>query len=185
MSTANYRSLKPSEWTAMDRLAWAAARQPGQRLRAGGTAGHLRPATQNMLEMAYGQFLGFCARTGRLDPSAAAAAHITSELIGDFIGNLRIRVGSVTRARWLQRVFRMAQLLAPEGDYNWLKEIVWQLKEEERPRPKAHRIVDTARIVEVGISLMERAEEGGGDRSAAGADLPRWLDDHPAWSLSD
>src|SRR5262245_49443478 len=107
MSSANCRSLKPSEWTAMDRVAWAAARQPGQRLRAGGAAGHLRPATQSMLEKAYGQFLGFCVRTGRLDPSAAAAAHITTELIDDFIGDLRIRVGSVTRACWLQRVLRM------------------------------------------------------------------------------
>src|SRR5689334_12704606 len=118
MSIADYRSLKPSEWSAADRLAWDAASQPGQRLRAGGAAGHLRPATQIMLKMAYGQFLGFCARTGRLDPSAAVAAHITSELIGDFISDLRMRVGSVTRARWLQRVLRMAQLLAPEGDYN-------------------------------------------------------------------
>jgi hypothetical protein len=115
-----------------------------------------------MLEKAYGQFLGFCARTGRLDSSAAAVAHITSERIGDFIGELRLRVSSVTRAQWLQRIHHMAQLLAPGRDYGWLKEIVRQLKDEERPRPKAHRIVDTTRIVEVGITLMERAEKGGG-----------------------
>ena len=115
-----------------------------------------------MLEKAYGQFLGFCARSGRLDLSAPAIAHVTKELIDEFIGDLRSRVGSVTRAQWLQRIHRMAQLLAPERDHNWLKEIVRQLKDEERPRPKAHRIVDTTKIVEAGIALMVRAEKGGG-----------------------
>src|SRR5262245_31987452 len=128
MSTAKIRSLKPIERPATDQAAWAVARQPGQRLKAGGAAGPLRPATQCMLEKAYGQFLGFCARTGRLDPSAAAVAHITNELIGDFIGDLGIRVSSVTRAQWLQRIHRMAQLLAPDRDYSWLKDIVRQLK---------------------------------------------------------
>jgi integrase len=115
-----------------------------------------------MLENAYGHFLGFCARTGQLDPSAPALAHVTSELIGEFIADLTVRVSSVTRAQWLQRIQCMAQFLAPERNYDWLKEIVRQLKDEERPRPKAHRIVDTARIVEAGIKLMRRAESGGG-----------------------
>jgi integrase len=164
MNAARNRSLKPIEWSMTDRAAWAVARQPGQRLKAGGAAGHLRPATQSMLEKAYGQFIGFCARTGQLDPSAPALAHVTSELIGEFIADLTVRVSSVTRAQWLQRIHRVAQLLAPDDDYNWLKEIVRQLKDEERPRPKAHRIVDTARIVEAGIKLMQRAESGGGTK---------------------
>jgi hypothetical protein len=92
--------------------------------------------------------------------AAAAVAHITSELIGEFIADLTVRVGSVTRAQWLQRIHQMAQLLAPEGDYNWLKEIVRQFKDEERPRPKAHRIVDMVRIVETDIKLMICSRHG-------------------------
>jgi hypothetical protein len=162
MSAGKFRSLKPVDWSEADRIAWAAATQPGQRLKAGGRAGHLRPATQNMLEKAYGQFLGFCERSGRLDPSATAAGHIQKELIDGFIDELRARVSSVTRASWLQRVHRMARLLAPERDYSWLQDIASELKYEERPRPKAHRIIDTTRIVGAGIKLMERAEKGGG-----------------------
>jgi integrase len=162
MSAGKFRSLKPVDWSEADRIAWAAATQPGQRLKAGGRAGHLRPATQNMLEKAYGQFLGFCERTGRLDPFATATGHIQKELIDDFIDELRVRVSSVTRASWLQRVHHMARLLAPERDFSWLQEIVSQLKDEERLRPKAHRIVDTTRIVRAGIKLMESAEKGGG-----------------------
>jgi hypothetical protein len=115
-----------------------------------------------MLENAFGQFLGFCERTGRLDPFATATGHIQKELIDDFIDELRVRVSSVTRASWLQRVHHMARLLAPERDFSWLQDIVSQLKDEERPRPKAHRIVDTTRIVRAGINLMESAEKGGG-----------------------
>jgi integrase len=162
MSAINIRSLKPIDWPEADRVAWMTAKQPGHRLKAGGRAGHLRPATQSMLEKAYGQFLGFCERKGRLDRCAKAADHLEEELIDAFLDELRVRVSSVSRAMWLQRVHRMAQLLAPERDYAWLRDIVWELKGEQRPRPKAHRVIETTRIVEAGIKLMERAETGGG-----------------------
>src|SRR5262245_25318135 len=128
------RSLKPIEWPEADRLAWEAAKRPGQRLKAGGRAGHLRPASQSMLEKAYGQFLCFCERTGSLNRSANAAGHVEQVLIGMFLDELKIRVSSVSRAMWLQRIHRMAQLLAPERQYSWLREIVLELKDEQRPR---------------------------------------------------
>ncbi len=53
----------------------------------------------------------------------------------------------------------MAQTLAQEGDFDWLKNVEAQLRARARPRPKFARIVETRELVEAGLVLMQEARD--------------------------
>ena len=156
--TSLVRALKPAEWPVTDRNAWEQACRPPLRLRSGGAAGHLKASSRLILARAYGYFLDFCKRAGLLDMNRAAAGHVTEEIAAAFLAELSGRVGSVTRAILFGRIRRIAELLHPGGDYRWLRELASELKLNACPRPKQHRIVDSRRLLVLGLALIDRAE---------------------------
>ena len=135
---AHYRSF---DWPEADRLGWAAACKPGQRLARGGSASHLASVTQADLARRYGYFLDFLDRSGHLDRAAEAGAQVTPEVIAAFIAELQARVSSVTVARTIYKVRRAAQCIAPDRDFAWLAELEKDLVLLERPKNDFDRIV--------------------------------------------
>jgi integrase/recombinase XerD len=156
--TTRVHALKPEEWPVSDREAWERACRPPLRLRAGGAAGHLKASTRLILARAYGYLLDFCKRAGLLDMNRAAAGQVTEEITAAFLAELSGRVGSVTRAILFGRIARIAELLHPGADYGWLRELASELRLNARPRPKQHRIVDSRRLLVLGLALIDRAE---------------------------
>ena len=53
----------------------------------------------------------------------------------------------------------MAQTLAPERDFGWLKNVEAQLRRRARPREKFSRMVGSEEVVEAGLVLMQEAGE--------------------------
>jgi integrase len=110
------------------------------------------------LVRAYGYLLEFCHRNGLLDQDAEAGAHVSPEIIDAFVNHLHGRVGSVTRASYIGKIRRIAQILAPGRDLAWLGEIEADLRYAARPRPKYHRIVSSERLLVLGLELIRRGE---------------------------
>jgi integrase len=129
-----------------------------QRLRPGGAAGRMRDSTRVGLLRAYGYLLEFCHRSGLFDKTAAAAGHVTPEIIDAFLCEPRNRVGSVTRVIYVSRIQTITQILAPGHDLCWLREIEGDLRYEAKPRPKYHRIVSSDRLLKLGLDLIRRGE---------------------------
>jgi len=156
---SRYHSLLVSQWPATDREAWHAARAPAVRLKSGGIASHLKPASRNGLARAYGYFLEFCKRTDRWSEGSIPADLVTPEGIAAYLDELEQRVGSVTRHTYISRLCRMAALLAPSRDVDWLRQIEADIKQLVRPRSRSNRIVDLSRPWRLGLELMSRAED--------------------------
>ncbi len=110
----------------------------------------------------YGYLLDFCRRTGRLVHDAAPAAQVVPETMDAFLAELQTRVGSVTRHAYVSRIRRVAEILDPARDFRWLRLIERELKDQARPRSRAHRVVDSRRLWRLGLDLMERAEKAVG-----------------------
>ncbi len=117
------RSLPTAEWPAADRLGWAEACLPAQRLKRGGAASHLAPVSQDDIANRYGLYLDFLSRNGRFDPTKNAMALITPDNVNAFIAELQARVRSVTVWNSVYKLRRAAQLIAPDADFGWLSEI--------------------------------------------------------------
>jgi integrase len=109
------------------------------------------------LEQAYSYFLRVVSDSGALDIDAAAAAHVTPEAIEDFIERANRSRSSVSVASVTRNVRSMAQKLAPEQDFHWLKNIEAQLRAKARPKAKFSRMVGSDELVEAGLVLMQEA----------------------------
>ena len=157
-TSAKPRSLPFAKWPASDRLGWAEACRPAQRLKRGGAASHLAPVSQDDIANRYGLYLDFLSRNGRFDPTKNAMALITPDNVNAFTAELQARVRSVTVWNSVYKLRRAAQLIAPDADFGWLSEIEKDVALVMIPRSKADRLVLTEHLVEAGLTLIREAE---------------------------
>jgi len=157
--SAGVRSLPVEEWPAADREAWEIACRPGERLKRGGAASHMKSITRNDLARRYGYFLDYVGRSGEtLDANADAALYATPERVENYVAELKGRVSSVTVYGSIYKLRRIAQLLAPNRDFVWLTELEKDLELVMQPKSKFGRFVYTDVLVEAGITLMAEAD---------------------------
>lgn len=152
------RSLQIAEWPTQDRLAWAAACQPGERLKRGGAASHLAIVSQDDIANRYGLYLDFLRRNGGLDLAKGATALVNPDNVIAFIAELQARVRSVTVWNSIYKLRRAAQLISPGTDFGWLTEIEKDIALVMIPQSKTDRLVLTERLVEAGLILIREAE---------------------------
>jgi site-specific recombinase XerD len=152
------RSLPLQEWPEADRSAWEVACKPAERLKRGGAASHMKEITRRDLGRRYGYFLDHVERTGGLEANASAAVLVTPQRVERFLAELQGRLSSVTVHGTIYKLCRMAQLLAPERDYQWLTEIENDLALVMVPKSKTHRLVYPNVTAEAGMTLMVEAD---------------------------
>jgi site-specific recombinase XerD len=127
-------------------------------LRRGGAANHLRPVTRDDLANRYGLFLDFVSRSGRLDALAAAGGHVTPDNVDDYVAELRQRVSSVTLYGSIYKLRRATQLMAPDCDVFWLRELEKDLDLVKQPKSKLNRLVLAEVLVAAGLTIMTEAD---------------------------
>jgi len=127
-----------------------------------------------MLEKSYGQLLSLCALKGWLGHADAPAAMVRSEIIEAFVQDHVARgISAMTTHMRVERILRMARILDPAYDLEWLREIALDLEDRAHPRSKVHKIVDSARLRTAGLDLMRRAERSTGQTNLQRARLYR------------
>jgi hypothetical protein len=114
--------------------------------------------TRSDLECRYSYFLNFVLRSESFDPALPATGHVSLDRVQAYIVRLKTMVSSVTAERSIHKLRRVVQLLAPEQDWEWLKNLEAELYFAAVPRPKFHRIVNPDRVLEAGLTLMREAE---------------------------
>lgn len=155
------RSLPLNEWPVADRLAWQGACRPGERLKRGGAASHLKPISQLDLERRYGYFLDYIARSGtNIAPDVSSAFYVTPQSVDGYVSELTGRVSSVTTYGSIHKLRRIVQLLAPRRDLDWLIELENDLDLVKQPKSKFGRFVSTEVLVRAGIQMMQTASGG-------------------------
>jgi hypothetical protein len=158
-SPSSRKRRSPFElWPEADRNAWTAACQPAARLKRGGAAGHLRPASREVHERHYGNFLGFLDRNGLLRRDAAAAANVTPENVDAYVAEAKACMSSTTVHVAICCLRRAARYMLPGLDLDWLNEIAKDLALVAHPRSKLDRLVLPERLIEAGLTLIGEAE---------------------------
>lgn len=114
---------------------------------------------RRIVEQAYGQWLSWLARNGVLD-AGPPGARVTAERMRQFIEELQDRVSPVSVSMMVGALKRMLDMLAPEIDLSWLSTWSASLKRNARPqRNRFAHIVPPAALMDLGLSLLRRAEE--------------------------
>ena len=162
MATSNpklrARRMPIEAWPEADRKAWRAACEPAARLKRGGAAGHLRPASREVHERHYGNFLGFLDHNGLLRRDAPAAANVTPENVDNYLAESKPCMSSTTVHVAICCLRRAARYMVPGLDLNWLAEIAKDLALAAHPRSKSDRVVLPERLIEAGLALIREAE---------------------------
>jgi integrase len=151
-------SLPLDGWPAADRLAWLRACESGVGWRRGGAASRWKPITREDLERRYGYFLESLRERGTLDPQAGAGRLVTPENVDCYIERVRSGWTSVTLARSVYKLRRMAGILAPSLDLDWLTEIANDLDLVAYPLERFDRIVTSEVLIRAGLTLVKEAQ---------------------------
>ena len=131
----------------------------------------MKPVTQADLARRYGYFLDHLDRRGVLDLAAPAGAGHAGAVELSRGGPLDLAVRHASQSTYKLR--RMAEILAPERDFSWLREIEKDLARVACPWDRFDRIVTTEVLVEAGLALIRRLSlpfidgAGGEPRSCA------------------
>ena len=154
----NPKALSFSDWPEVDQIAWETAAKVGDRFDGRGPAAHWSPASQNSIGYAYGRWLGFIVRADSGLLTRSPGSRFTRTLVRDYVFHLQSEVNAATVFIYLDHLLCAVQVMLPDNDWDWLKSILRRLKRDIRPRVKQHRLVDSDRLLELGIALMTQAE---------------------------
>ena len=151
------------EWPDADRLRWESVCRPGERLRRGGDS---RPSEAGIARRPRPalRLLPRSSPPRRAAPLGRerAADQVTPANVTSYLEELTGRVGSVTVYGSISKLRRIAELLNPELDLAWLRDIEDDLDLVKQPKSKMSKLVDTSVLVEVGLTLLHEAGAGAG-----------------------
>lgn len=155
------RRCKPiDEWHTRDRALWEAALVPGDLFEDGGArANHSEISNRNAV-YGYGRWLAWLEFEGLLDETSSPADRITPARVKAYIAGLEKHNSTQTILSRLQELHAAAMVMGPDRDWSWIRRFQSPIRFRHKPvRPKAARLASVRELLELGISLMEAAED--------------------------
>jgi hypothetical protein len=153
------QALRPAAWPAPDQAAWACATAEGQDLfdEAGPAGRWSQPACRQRMN-AYGRWLGFLDRTGRLRTGEGPAARADRENIAAYLEALTQDCAPVTVRNYVRDLAVMLDVLAPETDHAWLHRLAARLRARMRPViDRERRLRPVGVLYQAGLAAMAEA----------------------------
>jgi integrase len=153
--------LLPSAWPAKDREVWDAACMPVSILAdTGGEISHLAPISRDKTAKGWGRFLSHLYWHEPTAIAEPAATRVTSARVRHYVRRLQeLGNASATILCRLQELGDALSVLAPDGDWRFLKRMSAFIRANHRPaRPKHNRVL-ADEAAELGYRLMREAQQ--------------------------
>jgi len=159
-----YPAIKPSAWPpTLRRLHDLRQAKPGAFTKRN-VAATWRDGTFDLHVWNVSYFVGWLKWTGRLNEHADFSGWVTPGFMGAYVDDLRVAgLSPRTMATRVDGVRAALAALSPETPAAWLMRGINSLRGEPSDRRRTQaRTQHTARIVELGVSLMKQAVQEGG-----------------------
>ena len=151
-------SLDLKDWPEIDQELWSAARRQDGLLDESGLAAHWRPKTARQVEKGYGLWIGYLARTGRLDPCTPPAARVTEENLRGYVNELSERISPISVTSRIRDLREMLRVMEHKADIVLLTRVLRRLEARARPNPdKAGKVVSSHLLFEAGINHINQS----------------------------
>lgn len=160
------RCMPLAEWPRGDREAWEAACRQGDPFGERGLAAHWRPKTCNKVVETWGRFLTSLHGRGNLDPKVQPEDRVGVQNLRAFQAEMEEQdISSVTLAQRFTDLGEAMRVMVPGYDVSLLRHASQTLKARAKPvRDKRARYVHPMRLLQLGLDLMEGAEDQPGRR---------------------
>jgi integrase/recombinase XerD len=153
------RCLKPENWPALDREAWARANEAVDVLDAGGAGARWPPATRRGISQSYGRWLTWLTFERPSVLALPFVERMQPEPIAAYISHLQRVNASCTVWGRIRLLAHAVVAMAPETDLIWMRSVIARLHRMMRPvRLKRHRLVEPAELFALGMATMVEAE---------------------------
>ena len=160
-TTRTLKALGITNWPLSDQLAWQEALTDGDLFESSRPAARWAQTSRTSIAWSYGRWLGHLSHHELLNDEAPAE-RVTPSQVTVYIKELQESVRPQTVAGYLAHLYDAIRVMAPDRDWTWLKAIKTRLarglKSDGR---KAARVQDSARLFELGLSLMAEAMASG------------------------
>lgn len=160
-------SLKFAAWPESDRSLWLHITAAGCPLDNDGVGSHWAPETKRVIARDYGYWLSFISATNPAALHENPIARVTPDRVRLYLQSM-LDVSPLTQTSRIARLHHVIRCADTENDLGWLckmRRALEKLARRQVPvRNKRPRIVSTGRIIDAGISLMQRTHSGSNRR---------------------
>jgi len=148
-----------AEWPQADCDAWSRAFAASGFFDSRAVASHWRPKTRQQAQYAYGRWLAHLHARYPQALREAPDRRVTMDRVRGYLDELDARVRPMSIAAELQHLLLALGALAPHTD--WARLHAWQYAYQKRaqPRDKRSKIIDPRQLLELGLALMDSAEQ--------------------------
>ena len=159
LSSGVERRCRPlDQWPQWDRRQWQSALQAGDLLEQGGCRAERSPFSNRAMVKGYGRWLAWLDSRGLLDAQVAPGDRITPDRVRAYVGHLEAENASGTVIARIIELKVTAAIMDPERDWSWIYRFASSMRVRHKPaRPKRHRLVHIERLLNLGLDLMEKA----------------------------
>ncbi len=159
ISSSVKRRCRPlDQWPQWDRSQWQSALQAGDPLEQGGCRAERSPFSNRAMVKGYGRWLAWLDARGLLDAQVAPGDRITPDRVRAYVGHLEAENASGTVIARIIELRVTAAIMDPGRDWSWIYRFASSMRVRHKPaRPKRHRLVHIERLLNLGLDLMEKA----------------------------
>jgi len=154
-------------WPAADRARWEQSFAASSLFDEHASCANWRPATRRQARYAYGRWLGYLNATEPAALHDAPAARVTKERTRVYFEWCEGRLSAMGLAAEIQHLLLALRALEPTVDWSWLRSWQASVQRRARPRDKREKLVDAARLWQLGLALMDSATQQTRAREAA------------------
>jgi integrase/recombinase XerD len=153
------RRCRPlDQWPQSDRRQWQSALRAGDLLEQGGCRAKRSPFSNRAMEKGYGRWLAWLDSRGLLDAQIAPGDRITPDRVRAYVDHLEAENASGTVIARIIELKVTASIMDPRRHWSWIYRFASSMRVRHKPaRPKRHRLVDIERLLNLGLDLMEEA----------------------------
>lgn len=160
MSRKATKHLPIELWPDEDKRLWQRAVEPGDRFDPGGPASRWSEGSRRTVCFGYRRWLGFLATDDANALQLKPVDRVTKARVAAYVEGLQASIAPAGTHNYAKHLYDAVRVMAPEQDWRWLERIAWSLGRLVPPRSKRHLVVSAHDLVDLGLQLMDEAQQG-------------------------
>ena len=124
-----------------------------------GPAARWSEGSRRSIASGYGRWIGYLENMEPECLELAPSVRVTEERIRAYVSELEGSIIPSGLFNYVKHLYDAIRVMAPTADWSWLRELAKRLGQRIVRRPKRERMRDGDQLLDLGIGLMESAEE--------------------------
>ncbi|GAB2206644.1 hypothetical protein ROS1_34610 [Roseibium sp. ROS1] len=154
------KHLPIEQWPVEDLKALTGAFEPGDIFDEDlGAGAHLSEGSRRKITFSYRRWLGFLKEHDPAALGAPLAERVTRDRVRAYVNDLAPTNRPTSIAIQIEGLFLAIRLMYPSRNWSWLQQIGYRVAANGRPLDRFDRLAPPWRVLDLGLDLMDTADE--------------------------